>query len=210
MSDWLHWIGRQYYSPVKFAKEAVKHGATRRVAPMTLKAMSWGDRVYLIGRQSKQMKSGHIFGLFQIRRVLGMPEEVTARLLQKGRATLIDLGGRAVHRGCGDYIEGPSYSVQAGIDEIYEVLKEVEKEEKEKDLLMVGGVFEAIAPPVRMADIPFQMGFRKFDGGEFERQRAEGKTVMSGMFYTDFLPQVEDQPAPNEGEATVLLDYQRR
>lgn len=201
----LHWVGRTLYSPRKFEQEAVKYGITRRIALKVLQSMSWGDRVYLIGLKDKKRKQGHVFGYFHLHRIVGISEGVTDRLLAEGRAHITDLGGKVVHRKCGSYVEGPTYSVRAEISEI----TAIQQETGEKTPLMVGGTFIKVDPPVRMVDIPFQQGFRRFDGEEFERQRAEGKDVLSGMFYTDFLPQV-DEPAPSEGEATVLVDYQRK
>ena len=204
--SWLHWVGRTLYSPKKFEAESLKYGITRRVSPKVLRGMAWGDRVYLIGLKDKKRKQGQIFGYFFVHRIVGISEGVTEKLFSEGRAHITDIGGKVVNRKCGSYVEGPSYSVSAEVSEI----AEIQAETGEKTPLMVGGAFVKVDPPVRMKDIPFQQGFRRFDGDDFERRRAEGETVMTGMFYTDFLPQEEDQPAPNEGEATVLLNYERK
>jgi len=81
--NWLHWIGRKYYTLVSFQKEAYRFGISRRVKLTTLKKMNWKDTVYLIIRKNKT-KSGYIFGKFRITRLQGLTDEVIRYLNKRG------------------------------------------------------------------------------------------------------------------------------
>jgi len=209
LGDFLHWIGRQYYKQREFTTEAKREGVTRRIALTMLKAMNWRDRVYLIGRRDGRTKSGRIFGYFDLRRIVGMPKEVTEALMDQGLAYCTDLGGKKVERACGEYLEGPSFVVDATIGEICSILEGLTEQLEEKPKLMVGGKFVAIDPAIRMPDIPFQQGFRKFDGCAFDKARKEArKPVLKGMFYPP-VDEVRKQDIET-GALTTLETYSRR
>lgn len=217
MSEWLHWIGKQYYSPAEFAREAKALGVTRRIGVRMLKAMRWGNQIYVIGKQ-KPGKSGHIFGTFCISRVVGMCGSVVRRLQEELRLTLTDFGGEQVDRGCGSFLQGPTYEVACPLPELAERLDEAD----DTSTLMVGGNFVPISPAVRMADIPFQQGFRKFDGKKFEQDiltfcavkgietdpiPKKTNIILYGMYYPITLSEDEEKPL---GSITPLVNYHKK
>ena len=66
----LHWIGTEHYSIPEFIQEARKWGVSRRIKPGTLRAMAWGDRIYLASRE-KGLRAPVIFGYFSLEGIGG-------------------------------------------------------------------------------------------------------------------------------------------
>lgn len=213
--DWIHWIGRSIYTERRFIKEAAKYGVTRRISSGVLKAFSWGDRVYLEIKRVRQDKSGIVFGYFRVEGISGLSTEALKALDGKlGR--LVDVGGRDVVRACGWYRTGASYTTGASVREIAEA---VESTGTGKASLMLSGEFQPLAQS-RLVDIPFQQGYRKFDGSAFQealseairssKPTKEGVYRIKGMFYP-LAPEKEEPEEPvEEPVVTSVLTYERR
>lgn len=211
MTTWLHFVGRQYYQPRTFIAEAKKYGVTRRVALKVLKKMHYGDEVYL----ATYNNHAEIFGLFCIQTISGLSKEAVAKIHEKYQCTQVSGGGRVVQRGCGSYIEGPTYNVDASLREIAETLESVEN----PGLLMVGGKFYP-HPRVRLRDIPFMQGFRQFDNEKFTTALEEWKEVfghlptkkiplLKGLFYVNKDSQ-EEEEEQWWGRVQEVQDYHRK
>lgn len=201
---WLHFIGRQYYKPQEFISEAKRLGITRRVSLQTLKQMSFGDKVYLATYKTHT----EIFGYFIIKKISGLSPEASLSIQAKFKTTCVSPGGGIVNRGCGSYVEGPTYVVDASIQEICSVLENIEN----PGLLMVGGEFRP-HERVRLKDVPFMQGFRKFNEEKFRIALDEWKTLfpkrkplLKGLFY------VFDKETGQKvgGEVQEVQDYKRK
>lgn len=179
MANWLHWIGKSYYTMNSFAKEAEKYGVSRRVSLQTAKQMTWGDTVYCAMLDGK---TGVLFGYFTIERITGLSKEATQAVLETHECTLTDEGGGVVSRGCGEYISGPSWQTKASLDEIVETVKEVKENGYNEGQIMIAGTFIELEK-TRLLDIPFRQGFRKFDSNAFYQAVKDNSNAVRGQFY---------------------------
>ena len=85
------------------------------IKPGTLRAMAWGDRIYLASRE-KGLRSPVIFGYFSLEGIKGirLDEEARARLEEetgKGIEVASHDLSLLVERGCGYCVEGGLYCV---------------------------------------------------------------------------------------------------
>lgn len=164
--NWLHFIGKQYYTMNAFESEAREYQVSRRIALDKLKKMKFGDKIYLFQKARKSHNS-IVFGYFTFERILGqIPESLTEELLDEGHLTqTMDFGepraGTSVIRGCGSYIMGTGYILR-GID-APALADKLQKYGATK--VMIGGTFFGL--PHIASDIKFQMGFRPFDYDRF-------------------------------------------
>lgn len=216
--DWLHWIGKSYYTMNSFAKEAEMYGVSRRISLQTAKQMAWGDTVYTAMLDGK---TGVIFGYFNIERITGLSEEASELIVESHDSTLSGEGGVPVGRGCGSYVTGPSWQVEASIKEIVETVEEVKRDSIDEGQIMVAGTFAKIEK-IRILDIPFRQGFRKVDGVKLLLSFYEQGNAVHGQFYVDsniadpaILPggfsevSVTDTPQNPSGEIQEIIDYQQ-
>lgn len=193
--DWIHWIGKQYYTMNSFAKEAKEHSVSRRVSLQTAKQMAWGDTVYCTMLDGK---TGVIFGSFTIERITGLSEEATIAALATHETENINDGEEIIKRGCGSYATGPSWQVDASIADIIETVEEVKDDGRDEGQIMVAGTFVELEK-TRLLDIPFRQGFRKFDSQAFLEAVNNGITAVHGQFYVD----------SNIAEPAILPDQHR-
>lgn len=205
MATWLHFIGKEYYpTRNKFIQEARQYGITRRVSLQVLKQMSWWDRVLLATMDGK---SPVVFGEFFIERISGLSQEASEEIRLRLKVEKTSDGGAIVKRGCGWYITGATYTVEAPIQEMVEVLLKVENPGQP----MVGGEFHP-RPLVRLKDVPFRQGFRQFDYEAFVQAttgfHAKGIPAVRGQLYPKQTP--KKRPVPDVGEVQTVQEYQRR
>lgn len=203
MTTWLHFVGREYYSESSFIREAKAHGVTRRVSSIQLGCLAFGDRVLLA---MKSGKSSVIFGCFFIERLSGLSPEAVELIRREFPCRLLDKGGRVVHRGCGSYIQGQTMAISASLEEIAKRLKSLE----EPGNPMVGGRFFE-HQKVRLKDITFFRGFRRFNYEKFKEALEEWKSrhqdrtpVIRGQFYVSG-PSGGEEAA--EGEVQEVRGY---
>lgn len=204
---WLHFIGQKYYTRQAFIKEAMAYGASRRVSLADLKKMAWDDVVLCAMYEGKKSV---LFGMFKITRLSGLTKEATAVLEKFFGLEKIDNGGLSIRRGCGEYITGPEYRINATLAEIAEVLDALKRQGVDIGKPLIGGPFAQHKPVVRLASIPHRQGFRLFDYQAFQvaLQRATGKKVpvVRGQFYVSTAP----GKGPREGAVQEVQDYQLR
>lgn len=179
--EWLHWIGKQYYTMNSFTKEAEKYGVSRRVSPQQMKQMNWGDTVYCAMLDGK---TGVIFSSFTVDRITGLNAETNKKITEKHPSKLVDTGGYAVNRGCGEYTTGPTYSIDADIEEIANEVIEIEAKSDNKSKPMVSGQFTKIEP-IRLLDIPFRQGFRAINGVAIRYEVEQNGNKVKGQFYLE-------------------------
>ena len=208
MKTWLHFIGKQYYSEKSFRAEGLKYGVTRRIAPLAAKQMSYGDRV-LLGINDG--KSAVLFGSFVIETISGMGQEATVALGQRCTLKQVSGGGRLVNRGCGSYVEGPTWSLGGPIT--IEELIEISLKAGGDNKFMVGGEFEDL-DRVRLKSMRFAQGFRPFNYGKFLMRYAQTKGQgpklphIEGQFYvTD--AEVTDEEKQWEAKVSTKLIERR-
>lgn len=179
--DWLHWIGKQYYTQKSFIKEAEKYRVSRRVAPQVAKAMNWGDTVYCAMLDGK---TGVIFGYFTVDRITGLSVETTEQLKEKYKASTLDDGGNIIERGCGEYQTGETISIDASVEEITNEVIDIGNKGQDGDKLMVSGAFTEIEP-IRLLDIPFRQGFRTINGIALQHDAEVNGNKVHGQFYLE-------------------------
>lgn len=179
MSDWIHYIGKKYYTMNSFAKEAAQHGVTRRVSLNVAKRMSWGDRIYTAMLDGK---TGVIFGSFIISKLTGLSTEVTTQLEKEYESKLVDEGGDIVLRGCGEYIEGDTHTIKRELPDIIDCLSQMSIDDKDIGNPMVGGLFQT-ASKIRLMDIPFRQGFRTIDAKALLHSASANGGRVNGQFY---------------------------
>lgn len=212
MTTWLHCVGASYYSQAAFIQEAMKYGITRRVSLANLKRMHYGDQVLLAMKDGASLV---VFGSFLIDSLSGLSHEGMEAVRAGLDLQVIDVGGKVVKRGCGEYVEGPTYLVTFDLGVMAEALDQVEDPGK----LMVGGRFQS-GRLVRLKSIRHSMGFRAFDVEAFSRDlSALGPTVgdslpvLSGHYYADVSPPPRPQTDledPFLRRAQEVRSYQKR
>lgn len=201
---WLHCVGRLYYStPNKFIREALRYGITRRISSKVLRKMSLYDEVFL---STLEGKGQLVFGKFEVSGVSGLTDEAVNYLREKGvLGEKISEGGDIVVRGCGSYIEGPSYKLESSIAEVGKIIEE----SKIKTPLMVIGIFKPVENFI-LKDVPFRPGFRPFDYEAVKSARPfkvkRGLSVYAGQFYPERVEIVSDIG----GEAKTVFNYARK
>ncbi len=177
-NDWLHWITKQdktTINTVDFLTEARSLGILVPISLSALSLMSWNDEVYCI-HKGKKRKSGSVFCKFPITLVSGLSGEAMEAVVEQLRVKEVKAEGRFVERLSGDYIELETWTVNATIQDIQQVLKKL-KNETAIGSLAVGcypSEFSALAVPwARLAQANYSPGFRQFDGDQFSED-AEG------------------------------------
>jgi len=216
--DWLHWIGKQYYTTNSFIKEAEKYGVSRRVSLQQLKQMSWGDTIYCAMLDGK---TGVIFGYFKVKQITGLDPETAERVRDRYACELLDNGGYAVSRSCGEYATGATYSISADIKEIANEIMNIEGEKENlrppptpprggKSKLMVSGHF-TIKEPIRLLDIPFRQGFRAINGKSLIYQAENNNRKVKGQFYLEAATKLwyEHNRIPQSGDIQEVKTYNK-
>jgi hypothetical protein len=170
-NSWLHWVGAKYYTIDSFIKESNEYGITRRVSINDMKRMNFGDYVYCI-QKVKGANYGSVFGRFMIIGISGMNEIAVSHLKSSYDIKERGGGGTMVMRGCGFYIEGESYEIDATMPEIADILDKSNKlglfNNDEIRPMIKGDRLEVLPQPwVVLHNIPHRQGFRLFDAKKF-------------------------------------------
>lgn len=195
MNNWLHFIGRQYYSENKFLEESREIGCSRRVALKVLKNMNFGDRVYCVLIRNRE-KSPVVLGYFTIDRLSGLTDEIGNVLGSRFNASISDFGGKTIKRGCGIYSTGLSYYLHdTPMFEIAEALEDYQNIEPETaDVVsgftgnigspLVQGEWTDLYPVIRLRRVKFRQGFRLFNVEKAIAEAAENsRHTAKGHYY---------------------------
>lgn len=178
---WLHFIGKQYYSPGKFIKEAEKYSVTRRIAPRTLKQMHWGD-IILLAFSAGLKRSGKIFGWFILDNLHGVDLHKKCDGLEIDWHFEEGTEATKVERECGKYFVS-GYGTVKGVLDLPEIAEHIEKE----DMPMIGGRLQLFNKPILVKKLTYFMGFRGFEIINFMID-AEYKGYGEGQYYEQFKP----------------------
>jgi hypothetical protein len=165
MTIWRHFIGG-FYTPEKFICEARKDGVSRRVAPGTAKAMTFGDDVQLLyWRNGKPV----LIAEFTITTLL-TPAEIGKEL---GSKPISSGGGEStrVVRACGSYEICGSLVLEAdspGLGELVSHALEIAGDKGIDLWFMIGGSLSRVYEPAIELDPPprFSRGFTRFQADE--------------------------------------------
>jgi len=212
MASWIHWIGKSYYTIHKFTEEALRIGVSRRVSLDVIESMTYGDTVSCV-QKPHGYKSGAIFLEFPIHAITGLSKQAMDAICDKYDHRIADVGGEVVDRGCGGYITGMTYIVDADMSEIAGVLNKAKREGVDLGEPMIGCRPEAVQvvykPFPLLLDVPFRQGFRLYDRDEVFSLAAARRILqpkkrpqLKGQFYVengpkDTAPQVDVQVVRN-------------
>jgi len=167
---WLHFVGKSYYSREEFIFESKAHGVSRAVAPNILKKMQMGDAVFLAQGDAK---SSVIFGMFIIDRLIGLSEDLIQEMTRQNLIEVQTVDPYKVERGCGSYVVGAECKIKDR-NAIFDLIRNT----KDADIgrVMVGGEFFTLPLCEEVeTEIPFRMGFRRFDKTLFDEEVAKKK-----------------------------------
>jgi len=175
--QWLHFVGKQYYSIKQFVDEANTIGISRRVAVKVAKDMEFGDTVYLAQYTDRGCE---VFGSFVIT-ALNLDEGAYNAIKDRIKIIHTTDGGQTVQRGCGSYMIGNIVRVEMRLSELAALL---EAEGIDASMLIGCNAKELKIlqkPYPLLKNTPFRQGFRLFDGDEFigdvQRQATKGSPL---------------------------------
>ncbi len=177
MIVWLHWIGAVYYTPHSFIKEAEKMGVSRRVPKRDLKMMNWGDKVYCVTKEKREINPV-VFAYFFVEQIYGLlTKDLTPEIL--GKIYYIDdpQDLQKEERGCGNLEPGGLYAMTSAT---VEKLAEYHSQPQIR-----GGLKVLPKPWPVIVGMPAFRGFRKFDEKGFlaDIEESPGRPRLRKMYY---------------------------
>lgn len=195
-TNWIHFIGKSYYTIDKFISEAKEIGVSRAVSFEVFKKMKVGDRIFLAQKDGKSTK---IFGYFIFDSIVGLDDQFISELKSDGYIRQISEPdySDSVERGCGEYTVTGIFEINSP-DKLMERINEADKDDVGR--VMIGGKFHYLSgveihEDYILCEIPFRQGFRLFDFDLFYYQYTELKFAtnykpgrhikVKGQFYTD-------------------------
>jgi hypothetical protein len=228
MSAWFHWIGKSYYTIKAFQTEAHSVGISRRVSLKALKQMQWGDVVSCV-QSEYRVKAGSIFLEFPVQIISGLSEGAQKLMVDKFDARPVDFGCSVVHRGCGEYLTGLTYQVDAPVSNIADALEEAVRDKLDIGKPMIGcypdSVIKVKQPHPRLKDVPFRQGFRRYDRAELMKEYMDfqfqiearigagqevkfndRRLILRGQFYIEG----EEEAAAETGDVQAVLNYTKK
>ena len=204
---WLHFIGRQYYSPKAFIKEAGEFGFCRRVSAEVAKKMFWGNQILF----AQKDKSGS--RIFTSGLIIGIRTDVPLRDLEEEgiELDLTSADYKRETRGCGEIQTGLCASTNSTIPEVVKAAFKVRKDAK---FFVTGNLafLPGFKMPFYLKEIPFRMGFRELDFPKLEAlyqaSLSKGGIVrLTGQFYNWKYLELPENPLP--GTVETIEDYRR-
>lgn len=212
MSEFATFVGRAYYSPEAFVREALEMRASRRVSYRLIGSMNWGDQIYCL--QGDQMKKKRrnavdnslVLGFFRIERLGGIPSSLTAGLVKTFGGEEMGDPTETVIRGCGEYLVAGTYGVKATLPEIVRWLRD-NTDLSDVSFLLQGRFTSLLKPPqIFLRNIHQRFGFRRFDGVAFRADvqealdAGEDPLVLSGTF-------IPDEVSPAKTPKTTAVQF---
>lgn len=178
--NWLHFVGKAYYTPETFRREAESLGISRRVSLRNLGGFQWGDRVFLAfgdfrtRRRKTPVTPSRVIGYFDVSTVGGLPQKVVGDLPKEAFDSFEELNPPPlISRGCGGYrLIGRVDGLQMSIRDLAEFLRDGDYPDLKPT---VGGEFVPIDPPVEIG-VSFHFGFMRvpLDAESLEARGLEG------------------------------------
>lgn len=196
-TNWIHFIGKSYYTMDKFVSEAREKGVSRAVSFEIFKKMNIGDRIFLAQKDGKSTK---IFGYFVFENIVGLDSQFISELKSDGYVRQVSKPdySEQVERGCGEYTVTGIFEINSP-DKLMDKIRNSDKEDVGR--VMIGGEFYdlkdvQIEEDFIFVEIPFRQGFRLFDFDLFYYQydniirnalpqKTKRHLKIKGQFYTD-------------------------
>ncbi len=181
--EWLHFVGRSYYTIPGFEKEALKLGASRKASLTMLSAFSWGDRIWLAQGDMKKknritpISESIVFGSFSLSCLSGLTPEAI-EYLEAADLDLDEVSGPEEHhvvRGCGEYVIDRSYQTESTLPDIAVLLRELTNPGE----ILLQGSYTPLVQRVLLPEVTFRWGFRRFpELGESATPREDIKSAI--------------------------------
>lgn len=207
--DWLHFVGRTYYTREQYVEEALRLGSSRRASSRILRQVAWGDRIFLAQGDMKRkdrvtpFEGTTILGYFTLTTVGGIPLETLETIAEDQGFQITNApipASASTRRRCGTYLLGPSiknttFPVSALPD--YE-------DEDEAPAYLLQGKFTPIESGPTLVDIGFRWGFRRFGGAQYLANL--DSDVLEGQLVDD---SKRDDSTSHRGTLRVIEDYRQ-
>jgi len=194
--NWIHFIGKSYYDPESFIREAKALGVSRRLSRQNLSGFTWGDRIFLAfgdfktPRRKTEIKKSVVIGYFDLDKIGGIPIEVLEDL-PPDKIEIQWSGNQEVSRGCGSYTIVAVSKVSVSVRELAEFLSDGGYPVKP----LLRGEFVEI-PPVEV-DLTFRFGFTRIT--------PERLPLVRGL-----IPYLKVETGLNSGLAEAVKNYRLR
>lgn len=165
--DWLHFIGKSFYSTAGFVAEALEVGVSRAISRSMVGAFQVGDRVFVAfgdkntPRRTTPNMGSLIFGYFTVD-TFGLATTMeTAQAIFPEQETEKPPTPVRVVRACGDYTDLGGLASELTSPEVAERLR------AHKIPAFLCGQLTELIPPVRLRSVTSRWGYRYFDGVGF-------------------------------------------
>lgn len=216
MSDWVHFIGRGYYSKETFIAEAEgENQVSRRTDLRHLSSFNWGDRIFVAMGDAKSKKrqapfdGSRVFGFFTVDRISGLTEEATEALKGKFPTAIVTspMDGNRVERGCGSYDVVRTVQVTAPFQNVATAIYALHLTGMDVGRLLLAGEFHRITPIAHLTEFGFRMGYKHFEGFWDAYQTAFNQWASDHSGETGNQPEELDMTwVPAEGLQVVRTD----
>lgn len=206
--DWIHWIGKSYYTMNSFKQEAEVMGVSRRADLRVAKDMNWGDTVYCAMLDGK---TGVIFGSFTIDQIGGLSGNASKAIRESFRFEVIDDDEHTVTRGCGSYHAIATCAVKTTLPEMIPLLMKLKEEGVEIGKPMICGHFRELSK-IRLKNLPFRQGFRKINAEALLHEATHNHRGVYGQFYvtSEYIETNEPHTIRAEGKLQEVEDYHKK
>ncbi len=219
-NSWLRWLRSGEGDVRQFLADVYRYGPAVRVSLSNLNGMSWGDDIYCVIKDAGFSRGGAVFMKFPLRIVCGLSEEGRDALAESCGVDQIMPEGVVVERRFGGYTEGPTYSINANMQEIFSALRSAVSDGADVGRVMAGcykNTASPFAPPWPvLADVGYTQGVRQFDAPRFMSDFQELELAQKSLIGAD-LPRLpgyfvaEAKPTgTGEGHIQVALNFHKR
>lgn len=181
--DWLHYVGRSFYSIEDFVHEARQIGISRRISWKLLHRFQWGDRIWLAQGDLKTknrktpFKGTRVFGFFILERVLF---EGNVKETFRGLGFQEDwVGTTRISRSCGEYCEKALYTVTRSLQEIADALKS-RRDPNSPPVVFLGGSFTQLKSEISLSHMGMTWGFNRIDPGFYDVWKISPDSLVPG------------------------------
>lgn len=220
--EWIHFVGRSYYTIPAYEKEAELYGVSRRVALNMLSGITWGDRIWLAQGDMKKKNrispivGSTVFGSFRVTQLGGL-DPWNIDVLKEGFDLEEDMESPknlVVKRNCGIYLIDKRYQTKASLAEIAQFLRD---STEQVSILLLQGRYESLQPRALLPDVTFRWGYRRFNGQDFlaaynkivkRRKRKSSKVVVLPGEFKD-VENLEPVNAPEVKTIEGVLEYKQ-
>lgn len=160
-NNWLHFIGRGYYTEKTFVQEAIRHLVSRRIQPRMLGGFSWGDRIWLAqGDMKKKLRKkpfggARVFAYFTLTQVGGLNPQALDGF--PGLGELYSNKPVEINRGCGSYTIEAIYLTK----ESPKALADYLRESAIPTTILLQGPITPLDNWISLPDVGFRLGYQR-------------------------------------------------